>query len=102
MSTLAGATAIEPARPAPAHLPSSESQDTELTRRIRAEFLEMPGLRLTANQAARVFGVDAAHAVRLMDALIEEGMLIRDSGGVYRPAGSGQRGVQRPCIVCRR
>jgi hypothetical protein len=31
----------------------------ELLRRVRAEYLEMPGLRLTAPQAQRLFGLDA-------------------------------------------
>jgi hypothetical protein len=31
----------------------------ELLRRIRAEYLEMPGLRLTAPQAQRLFGLDS-------------------------------------------
>ena len=31
----------------------------ELLRRIRAEYLEMPGLRLTASQAQCLFGLDS-------------------------------------------
>jgi hypothetical protein len=36
-----------------------------LARRVRGEYAEMPGLRLTVPQAARLFGVtpDVAHAV---------------------------------------
>ena len=36
-----------------------------LALRVRGEFLEMPGLRLTGSQAARLFGValEVAHAV---------------------------------------
>ena len=40
--------------------PSGSERSTVLTdavRRIRAEFLEMPGLRLTAPQAARLWSV---------------------------------------------
>ena len=31
---------------------------TETVRRVRAEFLEMPGLKLTVQQAQRLWGVD--------------------------------------------
>ena len=36
-----------------------------LTLRVRGEYVEMPGLRLTVPQAARLFGIapDVAHAV---------------------------------------
>jgi hypothetical protein len=38
---------------------------TPLAMRVRGEYVEMPGLRLTVPQAARLFGVasDVAHAV---------------------------------------
>jgi Fic family protein len=37
-------------------------------RRVRAEFLEMPGLKLTIHQAQRLWGIDRATC----EALIEE------------------------------
>jgi hypothetical protein len=42
---------------APRPLRNLTSQD--LLRRVRAEYLEMPGLRLTAQQAQCLFGLDA-------------------------------------------
>ena len=44
-------------------------------RRVRAEFVEMPGLRLTPAQAIRLWGVerDVCHAV--IDALIDSAFL---------------------------
>ena len=41
-----------------------------LVRRIRAEFEEMPGLRHTLTQAARLWGVDAAACRTVVDTLI--------------------------------
>ena len=55
-----------------------------LLRRIRAEFVEMPGLRLTAGQAARVFGVDAPEVNRLLEILADQRFLARDARGVFR------------------
>ena len=47
-------------------------QDTmnELVGRIRAEFLEMPGLRLTVTQASRLWGLDEGSCKRVIDVLI--------------------------------
>jgi len=54
-----------------------------LTRRVRAEYIEMPGLRLTVLQAARLFGVapDVAHAV--LDDLRRASVLTCSDRGTY-------------------
>jgi hypothetical protein len=57
-----------------------------LQARIRGEFLEMPGLKLTLGQAARIFGGDALTVKRLLDELTREGYLIFDRRGMYRRA----------------
>lgn len=44
------------------------SPQEETLRRVRAEFLEMPGLKLTVPQAQRLWGVDQ----RTCEAVIEE------------------------------
>ena len=54
--------------------------------RIRHQFLEAPGLRLSAASAARVIGVPTAHASDMLDTLEQEGFLIRADDGVYRRA----------------
>lgn len=54
------------------------------THRLRAEFLEMPGLSVTIPQAARLFGVHRDRAANLLDALEHDGFLIRDDRGTYR------------------
>ena len=42
----------------------------ELVGRIRSEFLEMPGLRLTVTQASRLWGLHEDDCRRVIDALI--------------------------------
>jgi len=54
--------------------------------RLRHEFLETPALRLTAAQAARLFGVSLAHASAMLSALEHEAFLIRLGDGTYRRA----------------
>ena len=51
--------------------PSIESD----TLRLRDEFLALPGLRLTATQAARLLTVREAHARQLLEQLTMEGFL---------------------------
>jgi hypothetical protein len=55
-----------------------------LVERIRAEFLEMPGLKLTLRQAGRVFGIDARQSECVLAALVAEGVLVRDAHGAFR------------------
>jgi hypothetical protein len=43
----------------------------EAITRARAEYLEMPGLKLTAAQAARLWSTDAALCSRVLSALVE-------------------------------
>jgi hypothetical protein len=61
--------------------------DTEappaLLRRVRAEYLEMPGLGLTPRQAARLWGVDVAMSQLLLARLAQSGFLWRNHSGAY-------------------
>ena len=60
----------------------------QLVRRVRSEFNEMPGLRLTPAQAARLLGLDQAACQRVIDALVgveflrraPDGSIILDAG----------------------
>ena len=47
----------------------------DLVSRIRSEFLEMPGLRLTVLQAARLWGLDEDACRRVIDVLINASFL---------------------------
>jgi len=49
--------------------------DCVLHARIRAEYLEMPGMRLTARQAARLFNLELPHCERVLEALVTDGAL---------------------------
>jgi hypothetical protein len=52
-----------------------------MTERVRAEFLEMPGLRLTLAQAARLWGMSPDLCQRVLDELILAGFLRRTAAG---------------------
>ena len=54
--------------------------------RLRGEFLSMPGLCLTVRQAARLVSVDEHAARALLDALVQEAVLVHAVGGIYRRA----------------
>jgi hypothetical protein len=56
---------------------------TDLLRRIRAEYLEMPGLCLTAAQAGRLWGLEAPTCLDLLDRLLREHFLQRRPNGTY-------------------
>ena len=54
-------------------------------RRVRAEFVEMPGLRLTPAQAMRLWGLDGDLCRAVIDALIDSSFLRwTPSGAVTR------------------
>lgn len=55
--------------------------------RIRAEYQEMPGLRLTPDQVARLCGVERSSCEQLLEALVDTRYLERSTDGRYaRPA----------------
>ena len=56
---------------------------TPLLHRIRSEFLEMPGLRLTPVQAARLWAVDRQTSQRILDGLTMTGFLRKSTEGAY-------------------
>lgn len=64
--------------------------------RIRAEYLEMPDMRLTASQVQRLSGVDVAIGQQVLDDLVLAGFLRLNADGTYArrtddaPTGSGR------------
>jgi hypothetical protein len=52
--------------------------------RLTAEFREMPGLRLTPQQTARLIGVDVDTASSVLTALVDRGFLRRTANGYVR------------------
>jgi hypothetical protein len=51
--------------------------------RIRAEYLEMPGMRLTTEQVQRLCGVDASVCQVVMDSLVAIRFLCVHPDGTY-------------------
>jgi hypothetical protein len=49
--------------------------DAEIVSRIRSEYEEMPGMRLTLPQAARLFDLDMTRCARVLDTLVTNGVL---------------------------
>ena len=70
--------------------------DTDLLRRIRGEFLEMPGLRLTCAQAQRLWGLDVQTCALVLEQLVDVQFLIRASDGRYmRPGDAASQARNR-------
>ena len=55
----------------------------DVVRRVKGEFLEMPGLRLTEAQARRLWGLDAASCGALLRTLVETKFLFRTRDGAF-------------------
>lgn len=56
--------------------------------RVRSEFIEMPGLRLTTQQAARLWGLDATACEKVIDTQVRAAFLRwTPSGAVTRVEG---------------
>jgi hypothetical protein len=72
----------------------------EVVRRIRGEFLEMPGLRLTPEQAQRLWRLDETSCEAVLGALVDarfltktrDGAFVRDDGN--SPADYEDRSVK--------
>ncbi len=60
----------------------------KVVERVRGEFLEMPGLRLTLPQAARLWGLDLPSCEEVLEVLVRSSFLRRTpSGAVTRSDG---------------
>lgn len=64
--------------------------------RVRAEFLEMPGLRLTAAQVERLCGVERPLCKTVLDALVEARFLRVSADGIYARLTDGEIPRPRP------
>ena len=62
---------------------SSELKSSEIAL-IRAEYAEMPGLSLTAVQAARLWGLGTLRSKQVLSMLVDSGFLLCDRQGLYR------------------
>ena len=66
--------------------------------RVRGEFLEMPGLRLTAPQARRLWGMDQARCDGVLERLVKDQFLFKTRDGSFMRAeyGATIKAVLRP------
>jgi hypothetical protein len=55
----------------------------ELLNRLRAEFLEMPGMRLTPEQAQRLLGLEQGLCQTVLDSLVHARFLRVSADGRY-------------------
>jgi hypothetical protein len=54
--------------------------------RVRAEFIELPGLRLTEPQAMRLWSLDAALCAGILSSLVASGFLVRTPSAMFARA----------------
>lgn len=99
-SPAAGQGENAPARPWERH-----DDIGRLRRRVQVEYTELPGLRLTVRQAARLFGWPERVAEAVLDELHQSAVLTRSAHGSYAlqprsapgPQVSGSECLCRPC-----
>jgi hypothetical protein len=72
------------------------SHHQRLFDRVRAEYLEMPGLRLKVEQVQRLCGVEHVICRAVLDALVEAGVLCVKPDGAYARLTDGQIPDPRP------
>lgn len=68
------------------------ADERDLHVRIHAEYEEMPGLKLTLPQAARLFNLEPARCAQALDALVNVGVL-RTDGRTFLHARGGRQYV---------
>jgi hypothetical protein len=64
-----------------------------LVARVRGEYFEMPGLRLTLAQACRLWQVDVSTCEMLLDRLVRAGFLCKTDKGFYIAAAANRRRI---------
>ena len=65
------------------------SKEDALLRRVRGEYREMPGMRLTIEQAMRLWDIDRQTCAVAFDSLVASHYLEIDGSGRFRKTHSG-------------
>jgi hypothetical protein len=65
------------------------TNDDVLMRRVRGEYREMPGMRLTVDQAMRLWTMDRETCADVLSSLVAAHFLERDCNGRYKMAHGG-------------
>ena len=55
----------------------------QIVQRIRAEYIEMPGLTLRPEQVQRLCGVDSTLCESILEVLVDSGFLSKRADGAY-------------------
>jgi len=66
----------------------------DLLTRIQMEYLEMPGLHLTSQQARRLWNLDQGACDEILATLVREQFLSQTANGAYLRRGTG--GLRHP------
>ena len=61
----------------------------QLVQRVKSEFIEMPGLRLTLEQGSRLWGLERDECDALLHSLVERKCLTVTAAGTYGRAADG-------------
>lgn len=56
---------------------------SQLVRRVQSEYLEMPGLCLTFDQACRLWALDGRTCRRVLQDLVADGFIAVSARGIY-------------------
>ena len=66
-----------------------KSKEDALMKRVRGEYREMPGMRLTLDQAMRLWMLDRETCSDVLNSLVEARFLALDPYGRYKKASGG-------------
>jgi hypothetical protein len=80
-------------------LPDREVRVSGTIERLRSEFLEMPGLRLTKKQVQRLCGIDEASCTAALNALVDLKFLRVNADGSYARTVDGLAVALRPAAA---
>lgn len=81
---------MEPRKHPPRAIPfTAAPPDSNLLRRVRGEFEEMPDMRLSLDQATRLWSIDRNDCKRILETLTKSHFLEIDARGRYRKSHSG-------------
>jgi hypothetical protein len=71
-------------------------KDDALLRRVRGEYREMPGMRLTIDQAIRLWDLDRRACEQVFSSLVASHFLEIDANGRYRKTHGSDRPRECP------
>ena len=76
--------------------PANALLDQRLVERIRGEYLEMPGMKLTGAQVQRLCGIEEPLCTRVLDSLVKAKFLCLKPDGTYMRLTDGGLSQLRP------